>query len=87
MNLSEQFDSSSRLCVLNDRDLDPHICILQSDRLIFKYVIGAWLQFVYVSKRTFSSNILLLEFSFPSISSFSVLPTSQTICEWSGKVE
>ena len=25
MNLSEQFDSSSRLCVLNDRDLDPYV--------------------------------------------------------------
>ena len=27
--------------------------------------MGAWLQFVCVSKRTFSDNILLLEFSFP----------------------
>ena len=24
--------------------------------------MGAWLQFVFVSKRTFSSNVLLLEF-------------------------
>ena len=50
--------------MLNDRDPDPHIRIVQSDRLISKYVMGAWLQFVYVSKRTFSSNILLPEFSF-----------------------
>ena len=49
------------------------LTLLQSDRLIFKYVMSAWLQFVYVSKRTFSSSLLLLEFSLPSISSFSSL--------------
>ena len=60
--------------------------MIATDRLIFKYVMGAWLQFVYVSKGTFSSNILLLEFSFSLISSFSSLPTGkQTICRWSGK--
>ena len=82
--------------MLNDRDPDPYICIVQTDRLIFKYIIGAWLQFVYVSKRTFSSNILLRErfffvvfvfvFVFPLISSFSILPTGKhTMCRWSGK--
>ena len=55
--------------MLNDRFPGPHICIVQSDRLIFKHEMGAWLQFVYVSKSTFSSNIFLLEFSFPSTSS------------------
>ena len=45
--------------------------------------MGAWLQFVYASKRTFSSNILLLEFSFPSNFSFSNPPTgTQTMCRW-----
>ena len=50
--------------MLNDRDRDQHICIVQSDRLIFKYVMSALLQFVYVSKRTSSSNILFLKFSY-----------------------
>ena len=53
INLSEQFKSSSRFSVLNDRDPDSHICIVQFDRLVSIYVMGAWLQFVYVSKRTF----------------------------------
>ena len=82
----KQFENSSRLGVLNDRDPYQHICIVQSDRHISKFVMGAWLQFVYVSKRTFSRNILLLEFSFPSKSSFSILPIGkQTMCRWSGK--
>ena len=36
----EQFENSSRLDVLNDRDPDQHICIVQSDRLISKFVMG-----------------------------------------------
>ena len=60
----EQFENSSRLGVLNDRDPDPQIWIVQSDRFISKFILDAWLQFVYVSKTTFSSNILLIEFSF-----------------------
>ena len=48
----------------NDRDPEPHMCTVQSDRLIFKDAMSAWLQFVYVNKRTFSSNILLLEVFF-----------------------
>ena len=72
--------------MLNDHDPDPHICIAQFDRLVFKGIKGAWFQIVYVSERTFSSNILFLEFSFPSISSFSILLTGkQTMSEWSGK--
>ena len=51
--------------MLNDLDPDPHICIVQSDRLVSKCVMGAWLQFVYGSKRTFSSNLVLPEFPFP----------------------
>ena len=51
--------------MLIDRDPAPHICIVQPDRLISNYLMGAWLQFVYVSKKTFSSNILLVEFFFP----------------------
>ena len=82
----EQFENSSRLGVPKDRDPDPHICIMQSDRLVSKYVMSAGLQFVYISKRTFSSNSSLLEFSFPSNSSFSILPTGkQTMCKLSGK--
>ena len=54
----EQLENSSRRDVMNDRDPDLHVCIMQSDHLIFNYVMGAWLQFVYVSKRTFSSNIV-----------------------------
>ena len=66
----EQFENSSRLGALNNRDPDPHICIVQSDSLFFlsfffKYVTEAWLKFVYVSKRTFSRKILLPRFSFP----------------------
>ena len=50
----------------NDRDPDPHIRIVLSESLISKYVMDAWLQLVYVYKRTFSSNILLPEgFFFP----------------------
>ena len=49
----------------NDPDPDPHICILQSDGLVSKYVLGAWLQFVDGNKRRYSRNILLLELSFP----------------------
>ena len=46
--------------------------------------MGAWLQFVYVSKRTFSSNMLILEFSLFSNSLF--LPTGKhTVCTWSRK--
>ena len=72
--------------MLNDRDPDPRIWIVQSDRLVAKYVTDAWLQFVSVSKRTLSSNSLLLEFSFPSNSSFSILPAGrQTMCRWSGE--
>ena len=56
----EQFENSSRLGMLNDHDLNPHICIVQSDHLISTYLMGAWLQFAYMSKRMFSSNILLL---------------------------
>ena len=86
LSCHEQFENSSRLGVLNDGDPYQHICIVQSDRHISKFVMGAWLQFVYVSKRTFSRNILLLEFSFPSKSSFSILPIGkQTMCRWSGK--
>ena len=82
----EHFENLSRLGVLNDGDPDPHIRIAQYDRLISKYVMGAWLQFVYVSERTFSGNILLLEFSFLSNSSFSILPAGkQTMCRYNGK--
>ena len=58
-----QFQNSSRVRMLNDLDPNPHICMVQSDRLVSKYLMSTWLQFVYVSNRTFSSNILLLEFS------------------------
>ena len=52
--------------MLNDGDPDPHFqCAVQFDRQVSKYVMGAWLQFVYVSKKAFSNNILLLEFSIP----------------------
>ena len=61
----KQFENSSKLGVLKDRDPDPQIFILQSDRFIFEYVMGAWLQFVHVSKRTFAGKTLLPEFSFP----------------------
>ena len=37
---------------------------MQSDRPISHYVMGAWLQFIYVSKRIFSSNVLLLRVFF-----------------------
>ena len=69
----EKFENPSRLGVLNDRDPDPFICIVQSDRLISKYVMGAWLQFVYLNKRPFSSNILLLVFF--SLEFFTLHPT------------
>ena len=66
--------------MLNDRNPD-HLYCANSDRLIS--AIREWLQFDYVSKRTFSSNILLLEFSSLSKSSFSILPTGkQTKCRW-----
>ena len=48
----------------NGRDPEPHICIVQSDRLVSKYAVRACLQFVHTHKGTFSSNILLLQFSF-----------------------
>ena len=38
--------------------------------------MGAWLLFVYVSKRPFSSNILLLELSFPL--EFFILQSSES---------
>ena len=60
----EQFEDSSRLGVLNNRDPDPHVCIVKSYHRVSKYVIDTWLQFVYMSKRTFSGNILSPEFSF-----------------------
>ena len=71
----EQFENSSRLGVLNDRDPDPHIRVVQSDRLVSKYVMSAWLRFVCVNKRMFSSGILSLEFSFPL--EFSILSTGE----------
>ena len=72
--------------MLNDREPDPHVCIVKYDCLISKDVMGAWLEFVYVSNRTFSSIIFLLEFSFPSNSSISILPTGkQTMHGWSRK--
>ena len=48
----------------NGRDPEPHICIVQSDRLVSKYAVRACLQFVHTHKGTFSGNILLLQFSF-----------------------
>ena len=59
----EQFENSSRFGVQNDRHPDPHI--VQSDRLVSKYGMGAWLKSVHVSKTTFSTNILLPDFPFP----------------------
>ena len=63
--------------MLSDRDPDPHVCIEQSDRPVFKHVMGAWLQFVYFSKKAFSSNVLLLEFSFPLPEFFVLHSTSR----------
>ena len=37
----EQFENSSRFGMLRNRDPDPHIRIVQSDRGISKYVLGA----------------------------------------------
>ena len=52
--------------MLNNRDADSQICTVQSDRLVwYLYIMDAWLQFVYVSKGTFSSYILVLRFSSP----------------------
>ena len=65
INLPRAIREFSRLGVLIDRDQDPHICNVQYDCPVSQYVMGAWLQFVDVSKRTFSSSILLLEFLFP----------------------
>ena len=53
INLSQ----ASRCGVLNNRDPGLHICIVQSDHLVFKYVLDTWLQFVYVIKKKFSGNI------------------------------
>ena len=39
-----------------------HTFVLRNLTVLFSTVKGAWLQFVYMSKRPFSSNILLLEF-------------------------
>ena len=50
---------------MNDSDPNAVICIVQSDRLVSQHVMDARLQFVYVSKRMFSHQILLLQFSFP----------------------
>ena len=61
----EHLENSSRLGLLNDHDPGSHIGVVQSDRLVSKSVTNAWLQFVYVSKLTFSSDILLQHFSFP----------------------
>ena len=71
--------------MLNNRDPGPHIYV-QSDRLVSRYVIGnAWLQFVYVSRRTFSSDIWLLHFSPPPPPEFFILHSTVklTICTWS----
>ena len=50
--------------MLNNRDAGPYICTEQSGHLVSKSLMGAWLQFVYVSKRTFSSKISPREFFF-----------------------
>ena len=71
--------------MLNDHDLNSHIRIVQSDHLVSKYVIGARLRFVYAGTRMFSSNILLLEFSFSSKSLFTVPTGKQMMCRWSRK--
>ena len=65
LSLHKPFENTSRHGVLKDCDLDPHDCIVQFDRLVSKHVMGARLQFVCLSKRTFSSNSLSLEFSLP----------------------
>ena len=51
--------------MLNNRDPGPHICAVQSNHHVSKYAMGAWLQFVCVSKRKCRANFFLLEFSFP----------------------
>ena len=49
-------------------------------------VTCAGLQFVYMRRRMFTSNVLFLQFSPPSNSSFSILPTGkQMMCRWNGK--
>ena len=63
--------------MLNNNDPGPHICIVQSERLVSKCVMGAWFQFVDVGKKTFSTNSLLPEFFFPLNSSFSILQTGK----------
>ena len=78
-------ENSCRLGVLSEPDPDPRIRIVQSDRLISQ-VCNVRSAPVYVSNRTFSSNNFALEFSFPSNSSFPILPTGkQTMRGRSGK--
>ena len=50
------------------------ICIVQSDCLLSKHVMGACFQFVHVRKRTFSSTILSLDY-FPL--EFFILPKTK----------
>ena len=52
--------------MLIESDPIPHICMRSVTALPpMQCGMGAWLQFVYVSKSTFSRSILLLEFPYP----------------------
>ena len=55
-----------------------HTFVLCKPSVLFSNLY--WLQFVYVWKRTFSNNILLLEFSFSPISAFSFYRQGKRRC-------
>ena len=83
----EQFENSSRLGVQNNRDPDSHVCIVQSDRFVSKYLMGAWLQCVSTrARQRFKETFYYQSFLYPWKSSFPSLPTGkQTMCRLSGK--
>ena len=73
--------------MLNEHDPDTHTRIVQTDRLDSRYVMGAWLQLVYVSKRTFSSNFFFFfsDSFHPASNSSYQQGSRRCACRWSGK--
>ena len=75
----EQFQKSSRIGVLNDRNLDPFICTVQSNRLVSKQLCNGCVVAVCSRKQgnVFGVTFYYESFVFPSNSSVSFLLTGK----------
>ena len=82
----KQFDNSSRFGMLNDRDSEPHILVVQSDRPVSKYVMVVWLQFcLRERKKVFKEHLVTRAFFVLKLFTLHFTTGKQTMNTWSGK--